>query len=444
MADNREASGIVAVAADKKNGGGLIYKLYTGLMSIQHRGQESAGIAVAKDGSIQCYRNKGLVSEVFDGQILSLLSGEMYLGHVKNDGEPEKYGASSQPAVINYKHGFLATAFSGALVNANALRAEMEDGGAVFTSLSDWELVATLAAKTDNGDIALAAQKIAGMLRGGYACVLMTADTMVGIRDPYGIRPLCVGTLEGSYAFSSESNAFDMMGGKFVRDVLPGEIVVLKNGGITSLRIENHAQISLFADSRQPIGQASCIFEYIYYANPDSTIDGKNVCQCRERAGYILAKESPADADIVVGVPDSGTPAALGFSNGSGIPFAIGLIKNRYIGRTFIQPTQTQREMSVRIKLNPIRPVLEGKRIVLVEDSIVRGTTMRYLISAIRDAGAAEVHLRICSPPVLDRCYFGVAQPDRNDMIANNMPTGEVCKSLGADSLSYISLEGVL
>ncbi|MDR1663789.1 MAG: amidophosphoribosyltransferase [Clostridiales bacterium] len=430
----QEACGIIGISAGGENGGGLVSKLYMGLISIQHRGQEGAGIAFAKDGAVHCYKNKGLVSEVFNEQILSLISGEMYLGHVMYSGSQDKYAISAQPYVVNYKRGSLASAFNGALANAAELRDEMENGGTVFSTSSDCELAAVLVAKHDKGDIASAVQKVCGLLKGGYAMTFMTGKAMVGVRDPYGIRPLCIGTVDGRLALASESCAFDMMEGAFIRDVAPGEIVTLYNGEIRSV----------YAQKPKSGERAGCIFEYVYFANPDSILDGKSVYQCRERAGYILAQESPAEADIVIGAPDSGSPAALGFSLCSGIPYTIGLIKNKYVGRTFIQPTQTQREMSVRIKLNPIRPVLEGKRIVLVDDSIVRGTTMRYLIAAIRRAGALEVHLRISSPPVLHSCRFGVDTPDANDLIAKNMTTREVCESLGADSLAYISTEGML
>lgn len=431
----REACGIIAVAQGERHANSdIVHKVYMGLISIQHRGQESAGIAVAKDNAFHCYKDKGLATEVFSEQILSLLTGDLCLGHVMYSGECENFTVNAQPMVLKYKQGRLAAAFNGALVNGSQLRDTMEDEGVVFTTHSDCEVAAALVARHDKGDIGRAVQQVAGLLRGGYALSIMTERAIVGVRDPYGIRPLALGRVDGRLALASESCAFDMMDGAFIRDIEPGEIVVLEDGDIRSLWVD-----------KLPVNaRAGCIFEYVYFANPDSTIDGKNVYQCRERAGYILAQESPAEADIVIGVPDSGTPAALGFSLGSGIPYTMGLIKNKYVGRTFIQPTQSQREMSVRIKLNPIKPMIEGKRIVLVDDSIVRGTTMRWLIAAIRNAGAAAVHLRISSPPVQSGCYFGVDTPDTNDLIASHMSADEVCEALGADSLEYISIEGML
>jgi len=429
----REACGIVAVAAFS-NGGGFIQKVYTGLMSIQHRGQESAGIAVAKDGGIHCYKNKGLVSDVFNEQILSLLNGEIYLGHVTYSAKQDRYSAHAQPYVINYRYGTLAAAFNGALTNGPELRGEMEESGAIFATTSDCETAAALVARCDRGDVATAVKSAAQLLKGGFALAFMTGDTLIGVRDLYGIRPLSLGTVNGCYALASESCAFDMMEGSFIRDVEPGEIVVIRDDCI----------ISLFYDKTYNDERASCLFEYVYFANPDSTLDGINVFQFRERAGEILAEEHPAEADIVIGVPDSAAPAALGFAKGSGIPYTIGIIKNRYVARTFIQPLQSQREQSVRIKLNPIKPVLAGKRVALVDDSIVRGTTMRYLISAIRNAGAKSVHLRISSPPVLHGCRFGVDTHDTSDLMTSRMTTEEIRVDLGADSLAYISFSGIM
>jgi amidophosphoribosyltransferase len=428
-----EACGIIAISGNGNQSNGLINKVYMGLFGLQHRGQESAGIALAKDGAVHCYKDKGLVSEVFNEKILSVLSGDLYLGHVKYSGEKDNFAVNAQPYVVNYKNGSLAVAFNGALTNARELRRQMEDEGTVFATHTDCELITLLIAKNDTGDVAGAVKKVTEMLRGGYAMAFMTEKEIIGVRDPYGIRPLCLGTVEGRYTLASESCALDMMEGTFIRDIEPGEIIRLENGHYSSIYA-----------NRPPSGErAGCIFEYVYFANPDSTLDGKNVYICRERAGYIMARECPATADIVIGVPDSGNPAALGFARGSGIPYAIGLIKNKYVGRTFIQPTQSQREMSVRIKLNPIRPVLEGKRVVLVDDSIVRGTTMRHVISAMRRAGAAEVHLRISSPPVMYGCRFGV-DTNADHLLAVSMNTEEVCRTLGANSLGYISIDGMM
>lgn len=429
----REECGIIAVSQKKGVSENDIAQMaFMGLISLQHRGQESAGIAVSKDGVITCYKEKGLVTEVFNEKILSLLSGEQCLGHVKYSRQREAFMVNAQPMVIKYKYGSLAVAFNGALVNGGALREKMEDEGVIFATQNTSEILAALIARHDRGDIAKAVAAAMAEIKGGYTFAVMTGDKIVGARDPFGIRPMALGKVDGGYALASESCAFDRMNGVFVRDVRPGEILVIENEQVTS-----------FCQGK-PEPLAGCIFEYIYFANPDSTIDAENVYMSRERAGYILAKEAPVVADVVIGVPDSGSPAALGFSKGSGIPFTLGLIKNKYVGRTFIQPTQSQREASVRMKLNPVRPLVEGKRIVLVDDSIVRGTTMRHLIASLRNAGAAEVHLRISSPPVLNSCYYGVDTPDKNDLIANVMSSAEICEMLNANSLAHISLEGVL
>jgi len=308
----------------------------------------------------------------------------------------------------------------------------MENDGVIFSTRTDCEVVAALAARFDNNDITEAVKNVMSELKGGYAFCVMSQDRIVGVRDPFGLRPLALGKLDGGYTLASESCAFDVMEGEFIRDVNPGEIVVIENGKASS------------AYSAKASKGAMCSFEYVYFARPDSTIDGKNVFDVREIAGKTLAMEKPAKADIIIGVPDSGTPAAIGYSLGSGIPYRPGLIKNKYIGRTFIQPTQAQREIDVRIKLNPIDSIVKGKSVVLVDDSIVRGTTMRKIISSIRGVGAKEVHLRICSPPIRNACYFGVDTPDIKDFIATSCTVDEIRDILGADSLGFLSIEGLL
>ena len=425
-----EECGIVAVML--KGNIEAAQTAYFALNGLQHRGQQSAGLAVCNDGTMSCYKDMGLVTEVFDEKILTLLKGDMALGHVKYGPNTESFQTCAQPLVINYRKGSLATAFNGALINGEKLREKMEDDGVIFSTKTDCEIVAALVARHDKSDITVAVKAVMEEIQGGYSFCIMTKDRFIGARDPHGIRPLAIGKLNGGYALASESCAFDMMEGEFIRDVKPGEIVIIENENIKSV------------DTGIIKEKAMCSFEYVYFARPDSTLDGKNVYDVRESAGRTLAEEHPVEADIVIGVPDSGTPAAIGYSQSSGIPYRPGLIKNKYIGRIFIQPTQTQREIGVRIKLNPIEMLVKGKSVVLVDDSIVRGTTMRKIIGSLRHAGAKEVHLRISSPPIRNCCYFGVDTPDVKDFIATSHPVEEIRQELDADSLGFISIEGLL
>jgi len=421
------------VAAMLKGNIDAAQTVYFGLNGLQHRGQQCAGLAVCNDGVMSCYKDAGLVTEVLDEKILMLLKGDMALGHVKYGPAKESFQNFAQPLIINYRYGSLAAAFNGALINGSKLRQSMENEGVIFSTHTDCETVAALIARNDNNDLTEAVKSAMKKMNGGYAIGIMTKDKIIGARDPGGIRPLAIGKLNGGYALASESCAFDMMEGEFIRDVKPGEIVIIDSDNITS------ADTELSKESTK----AMCSFEYVYFARPDSTIDGKNVYDVRENAGKTLAAEHPVKADIVIGVPDSGTPAAIGYSLGSGIPFRPGLIKNKYIGRIFIQPTQTQRETGVRIKLNPIEHLVKGKSVVLVDDSIVRGTTMRKIIATLRLVGAQEVHLRISSPPIRNCCYFGVDTPDIKDFIATDHCVEEIRQELDADSLGFLSLEGL-
>jgi len=421
------------VAAMLKGNIDAAQTVYFGLNGLQHRGQQCAGLAVCNDGVMSCYKDTGLVTEVLDEKILLLLKGDMALGHVKYGPASESFQNFAQPLVINYRYGSLAAAFNGALVNGDKLRENMENDGVIFSTKTDCEVVAALVARNDENNLTDAVKAAMEKMQGGYALSIMTKDRVIGARDPHGIRPLAIGKLNGGYALASESCAFDMMEGEFIRDVKPGEIVIIDSDNITSVD----------TDLSKDKAKAMCSFEYVYFARPDSTIDGKNVYDVRESAGKTLATEHPVEADIVIGVPDSGTPAALGYSIGSGIPFRPGLIKNKYIGRIFIQPTQTQRETGVRIKLNPIEMLVKGKSVVLVDDSIVRGTTMRKLIATLRLVGAKEVHLRISSPPIRNCCYFGVDTPDIKDFIATDHCVEEIRQELDADSLGFLSLEGL-
>jgi len=418
--------------------------VFFGLNGLQHRGQQSTGLAVCNDGVMSCYKDMGLVTEVLDEKILTLLKGDMALGHVKYGPEKESFQVFAQPLVINYKNGSLAAAFNGALVNGGQIRKSMEDDGVIFSTKTDCEVITALIARHDKNGITEAVKTVMGIVKGGYAICCMTQDSIIGARDPMGIRPLALGKLCDGYALASESCAFDMMEGEFIRDIAPGEVIKIKGSEITSLFIENDHSGSHDIKNNVTTQKALCAFEYVYFARPDSTIDGKNVYDVREKAGMTLAAEHPVCADIIIGVPDSGTPAAIGYSLGSGIPYRPGLIKNKYIGRTFIQPTQVQREVSVRIKLNPIEMIVKGKSVVLVDDSIVRGTTMRKIIETLRNVGAKEVHLRINSPPIRNCCYFGIDTPDVKDFIATSRPVEEIRQELNADSLGFLSIEGLL
>ena len=430
----REECGIVAVSLKSNIEAAKL--AYFALNGLQHRGQQSAGVAVCNDGVMSCYKDMGLVTEVLDEQILTLLKGEMALGHVKYGPAKESFQNYAQPLIINYKNGSLAAAFNGALTNGKKLRESMEDDGVIFSTKSDCEVIAALIARHDKKDIAKAVKKTMKKITGGYALCIMNHNCLIGARDPHGIRPLALGKLDGGYTLASESCAFDMMEGEFIRDVKPGEIIVIEGDKITSCAEEDASCV--------PAEPAMCSFEYVYFARPDSTIDGLNVYDVRENAGRTLAIEHPVNADIVIGVPDSGTPAAIGYSLGSGIPYRPGLIKNKYVGRIFIQPTVAQREIGIRIKLNPIDSLVKGKSVVLVDDSIVRGITMRKIITSLRSVGAKEVHLRISSPPIRNRCYFGVDTTDVKNFIATSRPVEEIRQELDADSLAFISLDGLL
>ncbi|MEA4961967.1 amidophosphoribosyltransferase [Lutispora sp.] len=405
---------------------------YYGLVALQHRGQESAGIAINNDGIITCYKDMGYVNEVFDDKILSLLKGDMAIGHVRYSTSGASFAANAQPILIKFKNGNLAMAHNGNLVNAEALREQLEDQGMIFSTTTDSEVIAALIARNYKGDIVNAIQDTMDMVKGSYALVIMTVDKLIAVRDGYGLRPLVIGKLDDGYALASESCALDTLGAEFMRDVKPGEIIVIDKDGMKSIQ------------SSITIPKKGCLFEYIYFARPDSIIDGISMYKARENAGKILASEQPAIADTVISVPDSGTPAAIGYANQSGIPYSVGLIKNRYVGRTFIQPTQSMRELGVKLKLNPLKGNIKGKRVVMVDDSIVRGTTSRKIVKALRDAGATEVHVRVASPPVIHSCHYGIDTPTTEELVGAINPLEKIRKYIGADSLGYLSLKGLL
>lgn len=406
--------------------------IYYGLFALQHRGQESCGIAVSDTegpkGKVSSCKGMGLVNEVFNQENLEKLKGNIGVGHVRYSTAGASSVENTQPLVLNYVKGTLALAHNGNLVNAPALRKELSYTGAIFQTTIDTEVIAYLIArerlKTKN--VQEAAKNAMMKLEGAYSLVIMSPRKLIGARDPFGFRPLCIGKRENTYFLASESCALDAVSADFVRDVLPGEVVTIDKEGI-------HSDITLCRKEA-----AKCIFEYIYFARPDSYVDNVSVYNSRIMAGKILAQMHPVEADIAVGVPDSGNVAAMGFAAQLGIPYGVAFIKNSYVGRTFIKPKQSVRESSVRIKLNVLKEVVKGKRVVMVDDSIVRGTTSERIVRMLKSAGATQVHVRISSPPFLYPCYFGTDVPSCDQLIAHNNTIDEICSMLGADSLGYL------
>lgn len=404
---------------------------YYGLFALQHRGQESAGIAVSDGHNIMVHKGMGLVSEVFSDRMIADLRGKMAIGHVRYSTTGASLLANAQPLVVHYQKGMMALAHNGNLTNAAALREELAKNGAVFQTTVDSEVIINLIARYRRGSIEDALIKTMLDLRGAYALLVLAEDKLFGVRDPHGVRPLCIGKLGERYCLASESCALDTIGAEFVRDVAPGEIVTIDAAGL-------HTRQGLPEAKR-----SGCAFEYIYFARPDSTLDQLNVAESRRRMGIELAREHPVSADIVIPVPDSGTAAALGYAMTMGIPFEEGLIKNRYIGRTFIQPTQEMRDVGVRLKLNTNARVLRNRRVIMIDDSIVRGTTSTKLVEMVRAAGAKEVHLLISSPPVLYPCFYGIDTAEREKLIAAQLDLEGIRRFVGADSLYYLSEEGL-
>lgn len=419
-------------------GGNVASDIYYGLFALQHRGQESCGIAVSDTKSqqrrVDSHKDMGLVNEVFNPENLGKLKGDIGVGHVRYSTAGASTRENAQPLVINYVKGTLGVAHNGNLINAAELRRELEYTGAIFQTTIDSEVIAyhiareRLNSKTVEEAVMRAAKKI----KGAYALVVMSPRKLIGARDPFGFKPLCIGRREQSYFLASETCALETIGAEFIRDVLPGEVVTISpEGGIQSDRS--------LCQPEEKVGR--CIFEYIYFARPDSQIDGVSVYNSRINAGRFLAMDSPVEADLVVGVPESGNAAALGYSMESGIPYGVAFMKNSYVGRTFIKPKQSFRADGVRIKLNAIKEAVNGKRIIMIDDSIVRGTTSGRIVSMLKEAGAAEVHVRISSPPFLWPCYFGTDIPEREQLIAYNRTLEEIRDVIGADSLGYLKTE---
>ncbi len=405
---------------------------YLGLYALQHRGQESAGIAATDGHSLHVERAMGWVADVFSPERLRRLPGHCAIGHVRYSTAGTSTLKNAQPIMANTAQGPLAIAHNGNLVNADALKAELEKDGAVFQSNSDTEVILHLLARSEGATLEEQLPRALNRVSGAYSLLLLTPECLIAVRDPYGFRPLSVGKLGEAWIVASETCAFDLLEAEFVRDVEPGEVLLITTQGARSLQ------------AFPPRERLQCVFEYVYFARPDSLLWGRNVHSVRKMMGRQLAREHPAQADIVIPVPDSGVGAALGFAEESGVPFEIGLIRNHYVGRTFIEPKQRIRHFGVRVKLNPMRDALEGRRVVVVDDSIVRGTTSQKIVKMIRNAGAREVHVRISSPPIQWPCYYGIDTPTRKELIASSHHVEEIRRYLGADSLGYLSLDGML
>lgn len=412
--------------------------IYYGLFALQHRGQESCGIAVSDTygpkGKVASYKGMGLANEVFTSDHLEKLKGDIGVGHVRYSTAGASTIENAQPLVLNYVKGTLALAHNGNLINAKELRHDLEYTGAIFQTTIDSEVIAYHIARErlNVGTVEEAVQRAAAKMKGAYSLVVMSPRKLIGARDPFGFKPLCIGKRDNSYIITSETCALDTIGAEFVRDVEPGEVVTITpEGGIQSDK----------TNAIPKEQEARCIFEYIYFARPDSRFDGISVYASRIKAGGFLAQDSPVEADLVVGVPESGNPAAQGYAMASGIPYGTAFIKNGYVGRTFIKPKQSSRESSVRVKLNVLRESVKGKRVIMIDDSIVRGTTSGRIVSMLREAGAKEVHVRISSPPFLWPCYFGTDIPAREQLIAYNKTIEQIREEIGADSLGYLKLE---
>jgi len=424
-----EECGVFGVAAP---GYDVARLTYFGLFALQHRGQESAGIAVQNSSHMVCYKEMGLVTQAFSEKILNMLKGEVAIGHVRYSTTGSSVARNAHPIEVQ-GNWHIALAHNGNLVNANSLRAKYEELGFKFSATSDTEIIAEIIARSDAPSLKDSIIKAMKEIRGAYSIAILSEGKIYAMRDPQGIRPLCIGRLNNSgWVLSSETCGLDIIGASYVREVEPGELVEITDQGVTTLYKK---------ESKRP---ATCIFEFIYFARPDSYILGQCLYPVRERMGQLLAREAPAEADVVISVPDSGTPAAIGYAKESGIPFQEGLIKNRYVGRTFINPEQRIRSLGIKMKLNPLREVISGKRVIIVDDSIVRGTTSSKIISLLREFGATEVHMRVCSPPVKYSCFYGIDTAESKDLIASSRTVEEISSKLGPDSLAYLSVDGLV
>jgi amidophosphoribosyltransferase len=407
---------------------------YFGLYALQHRGQESAGITVSDGDELRTIKDMGLVAQVFEANSLAALRGDLALGHTRYSTTGSAKLLNAQPMVYDHPQiGPIAIGHNGNLTNYHQLREELEQKGIVFDTSSDTEVILKLIGQTPGADLKTVLRRSLPRLEGAYSLVFLTRDSVVGVRDSLGVRPLCLGSYgDDGWIVASETCALDTVRAKFERDVEPGEVVIINKDGVQSFM----AQISL--------RKAACMFEFIYFARPDSMMMGKNLYEARRRMGRELARQLPTEADVVISLPDSGTPAAHGYAEEAGIPFREGLIKSRYITRTFIQPSQSLREAGIRLKFNPVRPVLEGKRVILIDDSIVRGNTSRQIVELLRWAGAKEVHMRIASPPLHYPCFMGIDIASRKELIAVGRTEEQICEVIGADTLSYLHMDGLV
>jgi amidophosphoribosyltransferase len=404
---------------------------YLGLYALQHRGQESAGIAASDGTVVRHHKAMGYVNEAFDSDALAKLPGSLAVGHVRYSTAGESLVANAHPIVVDSVHGQLAVCHNGNLVNAGELRDALVRTGAIFQTNSDTEVVVHLFARSREEGVEAAVIEAISQVRGAFSFVMMTRDRVIGVRDPHGFRPLAIGRLGDAWVVCSETCALDLIGARYVRDVEPGELVIISKTGMRSIKP--------FAPARQ----SQCIFEHVYFSRPDSYVFGESVNEVRTQLGRTLAREAGVDADVVVPIPDSGVCAAIGYAEAAGIPMRMGLIRNHYVGRTFIEPQQSIRHFGVRVKLNPVRSILEGRRVVLIDDSIVRGTTSRKIVRMVRGAGAREVHMRISCPPTVSPCFYGVDTPRRSELIAATHTLEEIRKYLDADSVAYLSLDGL-
>jgi amidophosphoribosyltransferase len=405
---------------------------YLGLYALQHRGEEASGIISLNGKKVTLHKSQGLVSDVFDEKMLRSLRGDLAVGHVRYTTTGSSSIKNTQPFYVKSKIGHVAIAHNGNLTNTLALRQELENRGAIFQTTMDSEIIAHLIAHNNNKDIKTVVTESLSKLSGAYSFVLMLNDCLIGARDTFGWRPLCLGKLDGAYILASETCAFDLIGAEYLRDIEPGEVIFIYRDRVESLKP--------FKNTRC----AFCIFEYVYFARPDSNIFGHSVYLARKQLGQQLAVEFPTQADVVMPIPDSGTYAALGYAEASKIPFEIGMIRNHYIGRTFIQPTQGLRDFRVKVKLNPLKEALKGKRAIVIEDSIVRGTTSRARVKTLRQAGLKEIHMRVSCPPLISPCYYGIDFPTKKELVASKHDIAWIRDFIGADTLEYLSLEGML
>ena len=405
---------------------------YLGLYALQHRGQESAGIAAADGERVRVSRDMGYVADIFDSRTLGELPGTRAIGHVRYSTAGESKLSNAQPILIDCAHGQIALCHNGNLVNAKELREELVRQGSIFQSNSDTEVILHLYARSKAGSVEDAVVDSVSQVQGAFSLVMLTKDRLIAVRDPHGFRPLALGRLDGAYVVCSETCAMDLIGASYERDVEPGEVLVISEGGVRSIK------------PYPPAPLAHCIFEHVYFARPDSYVFGKSVNEVRTELGRVLAREQPVAADVVVPVPDSGVCAAMGYADESGVPLRMGLIRNHYVGRTFIEPQSSIRHFGVRVKLNPVKSILAGQRVILVDDSIVRGTTSRKIVRMVRATGAKEVHVRISCPPTISPCFYGVDTPRKADLIAATHTLDQIRDFIEADSVAYLSLEGLL